>query len=83
MDKDSAMANIKKLFALDEGIAKELDIVAAALHKSQKEVVETALDFYFDYTDGIIADKITEDIKSGKMKVWDSEDVYKDLGIEL
>lgn len=77
------MANIKKLFALDEGIAKELDIVAAALHKSQKEVVETALDFYFDYTDGIIADKITEDIKSGKMKVWDSEDVYKDLGIEL
>jgi hypothetical protein len=77
------MANIKKLFALDEGIAKELDIVAAALHKSQKEVVETALDFYFDYTDGIIADKITEDIKSGKMKVRDSEDVYKGLGIVL
>ena len=77
------MANIKKLFALDEGIAKELDIVAAALHKSQKEVVETALDFYFDYTDGIVADKIIEDIKTGKMKVQDSEDVYKDLGIEL
>ncbi|MFC1524414.1 hypothetical protein ACFL6N_06445 [Thermodesulfobacteriota bacterium] len=77
------MGTVKKLFALDEGIAKELDIVSKALHKSQKEVVETALDFYFDYTDGIIADKITDEIKSGRMKVHDSEDVYTELGIEL
>jgi hypothetical protein len=77
------MATVKKLFALDEGIAKELGIVATALHKSQKEVVETALDFYFDYTDGIIADKITDEIKNGRMKVHDSEDVYAELGIEL
>lgn len=77
------MGNIKKLFSLDEGIAKELDIVARTLHKSQKEVVETALDFYFDYTDGIVADKITEEIENGTMKVHDSEDVYKELGIEL
>jgi len=77
------MGKVKKIFALDEGIAKELDIVASALQKSQKEIVETALDFYFDYTDGIVADKITDEIKSGKMKVLDSEDVYKELGIEL
>lgn len=77
------MGNIKKLFSLDEGIAKELDIVARTLHKSQKEVVETALDFYFDYTDGIVADKITEEIENGTMQVHDSEDVYKELGIEL
>lgn len=77
------MGSVKKLFTLDEGIAKELAIVASAMHKSQREVVETALDFYFDYTDGIIADKITDEIKCGKMKVHDSEDVYKELGIEL
>ncbi len=77
------MANIKKLFSLDENIVKELDIVASALHKSQKEVVEAALDYYFDYTDGIVADKITQNIKSGKMKTYDSKDVYKELGIEL
>lgn len=77
------MAAVKKLFTLDAGIAKELDIVATALHKSQREVVETALDFYFDYTDGIIADKITDEIKSGKMQIHDSEDVYRELGIEL
>lgn len=77
------MGTVKKLFALDEGIAKELDIVAAAVNKTQREVVETALDFYFDYTDGIVADKITEEIKSGKMKVYDSDDVYEKLGIDL
>lgn len=77
------MGRVNKFFALDEGIAKELDIVASALHKSQKEIVETALDFYFDYTDGIVADKITEDIKSDKTELHDSEVVYKELGIEL
>lgn len=77
------MGTVKKLFALDEGIAKELDIVAAAVNKTQREVVETALDFYFDYTDGIVADKITEEIKSGKMKVYDSDEVYDKLGIDL
>ncbi|MCK5681988.1 hypothetical protein KAI46_14370 [bacterium] len=77
------MGTVKKLFALDEGIARELDIVASAINKSQKEVVETALDFYFDYTDGIVADKITEEIKSGKMKVHNSNEVYNKLGIDL
>jgi hypothetical protein len=77
------MASVKKLFSLDENIVKELDIVATALQKSQKEVVEAALDYYFDYTDGIVADKITQDIKSGKMKTYDSKDVYRELGIEL
>ncbi len=76
------MPAIKKLLTLDAGIAKELDIVATALHKSQREVVETALDFYFDYTDGIIADQITDEIKSGRMRVHDSEEVYTKLGIE-
>ncbi|MBN2783061.1 MAG: hypothetical protein JXQ66_07465 [Campylobacterales bacterium] len=77
------MASVKKLISLDEGIAKELESVAKALHKSQKEVVENALDFYFDYTDTVVADKVTKDIKSGDMKVFDADDVYKELGIEL
>jgi len=77
------MATIKKLFSLDESIAKELEVVASALHKSQKEVVENALDFYFDYTDSIVADSITKEIKDGNMKVYDSKDIYKELGIEI
>ena len=76
------MAKVKKLFAIDEGLARELKIVASALHKSQREVVETALDYYFDYTDGIVADRITEKIRNNEMEVYDSEEVYKELGIE-
>ena len=63
------MATVKKLISLDEGIAKELENVADALQKSQKEIVENALDFYFDYTDTVVADKITKEIKSSKAKV--------------
>ena len=77
------MATVKKLFSLDEGIAKELESVSEALHKTQREIVENALDFYFDYTDTVVADKVLSDIKSGKMKVHDAEDVYKELGIEI
>jgi len=77
------MATVKKLMSLDANIAKELEIVAAVLKTSQKDVVESALDYYFDYTDGLVADKITEDIKSGKSKTYASKEVYKELGIDL
>ena len=77
------MANVKKLISLDESLATELENVAKSLQKSQKEIVESALDFYFDYTDGVVADNVSKDIESGKMKVYDSEDVYKELGIDI
>jgi len=77
------MATVKKLFSLDEHIAQELESVSNALEKTQREVVETALDFYFDYTDTVVAEKVTKDIQSGKMKVYDSSDVYEELGIEI
>ncbi|WP_027389846.1 hypothetical protein [Chrysiogenes arsenatis] len=76
------MPVVKKLITLDESVAKELEMVAAALHKTQREVVETALDFYFDHTDAIIADKITQDICDGKMRTIDSAEVYAELGID-
>ena len=53
---------VKKLFSLDKHIARELEIVAKALNTTQKDIVEKALDFYFDYTDAIVADKIIEDV---------------------
>jgi len=77
------MATVKKLISLDESLATELENVAKSLKKSQKEIVESALDFYFDYTDGIVADSVSKDIESGTMKVYDSEDVYKELGIDI
>ncbi|MFW6307590.1 MAG: hypothetical protein ACOC08_03000 [Campylobacterales bacterium] len=77
------MATVKKLFSLDSNTAKELELLAHALQKSQKEIVESALDFYFDHTDALMADKITDAVHSGKMRTHDSKSVYKELGIEL
>jgi len=74
---------VKKLISFEESVANELEIVSRALGKSQKEVVESALDFYFDYTDGIIADKITDDIKAGKMSVYDESEIYENFGIDV
>jgi len=81
--KGTFMATVKKLFSLDESLANELENVASALHKSQKEIVENALDFYFDYTDSVVADSVTKAVEEGKMKVYNSDEVYKELGIEI
>lgn len=77
------MATVKKLISLDENLAKELENVSSALKKSQKEVIESALDFYFDYTDSVVADKIMDEINNKKIKVVDSKDVNKELGIDI
>ena len=69
----------KKLFALDDGIARELEIVANALNTTQKDIVEKALDFYFDYTDSVVADKIIDDIENKKIKTYSQEEAYKML----
>ena len=73
---------VKKLFTLDDGIARELELVAKALNTTQKDIVEKALDFYFDYTDSIIADKIIEDVENKKIKTYSEKETYKILGIE-
>ena len=77
------MAVVKKLFNLDEVIAKELELVAKSLHTTQKEIVERALDFYFDYTDNIVADKICKEIENAEMKTYSKDEAYKQLGIKL
>jgi len=77
------MAVVKKLFNLDEAIANELELVAKSLHTTQREIVEKALDFYFDYTDNIVADKICKDIENGEMKTYSKDETYKKLGIKL
>ena len=77
------MATVKKLVSLDENLAKELEFLSKTLKKTQKELIENALDFYFDYMDGIIGDKISEDIEKGKMKVFDAEQVFKKLDIDV
>jgi len=75
------MATVKKLITLDESIARELEVVAKSLGTTQKEIVERALDYYFDFTDAIVADKILEEIESGKEETipWDEAKRLLDL----
>ena len=76
------MATVKKLISFDSNMASELEAVAEALHISQKELVERALDFYFDHTDSIVAQKISEDVRNGKVAVHDADEIFEQLGIE-
>jgi len=77
------MSVTKKLISMDETLAKELSAVSKLLGVSQREIVERALDFYFDYLDVAIAEKISKDIEEGRMKVYEAEEVFKELGIDV
>jgi len=73
---------VKKLLSLDDSIAKELEIVAKALNTTQKDIVERALDFYFDYLDEMISDRIIDEIENKNLKTFSKEEAYKILGIK-
>ncbi len=77
------MSAVKKLFTLDESVAHELELVAKALNTTQKEIVQRALDFYFDYTDAVVAQKIADDVKSKKEPVFDAKEVFEELGLDV
>jgi len=76
------MSVVKKLISFDSAVAQELESLSKTLNITQKELIERALDFYFDHTDSITAQKISDDIASGKEKVYDADEVFEELGLE-
>ena len=46
-------------------------------------MVEKVLDFYLDYIDGMIAEKVSKEIKEGKIKVKEVDEVFKRLEIDV
>jgi len=76
------MSIVKKLISFDSTVAEELEMLSKTLDITQKELIERALDFYFDHTDSMTAEKISNDVHSGKEQVHDADDVFKDLGLE-
>jgi predicted DNA-binding protein len=76
------MASVKKLVSFDPAVAEELELVSKSLGMSQKELIERALDFYFDHTDTIIAQKISRDVREGKEKIYDADELFAELGLE-
>ncbi|MBA1420814.1 MAG: hypothetical protein FAF03_08175 [Epsilonproteobacteria bacterium] len=76
------MSVVKKLISFDSVVAEELESLSKTLDITQKELIERALDFYFDHTDSMTAQKISDDVISGKENVHDADDVFKELGLE-
>ena len=76
------MASVKKLLSFDPAVAEELELVSKSLGMSQKELIERALDFYFDHTDAMIARQISKDVREGKEKVYDADELFAELGLE-
>ena len=76
------MSIVKKLISFDSVVADELESLSKTLDITQKELIERALDFYFDHTDSMTAQSISEAVALGKEKVYDADDVFKELGLE-
>ncbi|NOR54936.1 MAG: hypothetical protein GQ531_01890 [Sulfurovum sp.] len=76
------MSVVKKLISFDSVVAEELENLSKTLDITQKELIERALDFYFDHTDSMTAQKISDDVASGKEKVHDADEVFAKLGLE-
>jgi predicted DNA-binding protein len=76
------MSIVKKLISFDSAVAEELEMLSQTLDITQKEIIERALDFYFDHTDSITAQKISNDVHLGKEQIHDADDVFKELGLE-
>ncbi|MDQ7084802.1 MAG: hypothetical protein Q9M36_07645 [Sulfurovum sp.] len=62
------MSIVKKLISFDSVVAEELETLSKTLDITQKELIERALDFYFDHTDSITAQKLSDDVASGESK---------------
>ena len=77
------MATTKKLISMDKDLAEELSNLSELLKLPQSEIVEKALDFYFDYLDLTVTEKISKEIEEGKMKVYDAEEIFRELGIDV
>ncbi|WP_456382787.1 ribbon-helix-helix domain-containing protein [Persephonella sp.] len=77
------MAKVKRLISMKTSLARVLEAISEITGMSQSEVIEKALDFYLNYIDGIIAERVSKGIKEGKMKVKEADEVFKRLGIKV
>ncbi len=77
------MKTIKGSIDIENNLIEEIKQVSEALGISQSEFIERAINFYLDYIDGLIADKISKEVKKGNIKVKDADEVFKELGIDV
>ncbi len=72
---------VRHNITIDKGVSDELEAVAAELGEKKSAIIEKALETYFDLLDLELAKKRLADLKKGKDRVHEAEDVWKKLGI--
>ncbi len=68
---------------LEKDIVQHLDEYANELDKTRTNLIEKAIEFYFDKLDEMVADKRIDNFKSGKTKVVPLEVVFAQAGINV
>jgi len=72
---------VRHNITLDEDVSRELDSVAEELGEKKSAIIEKALETYFDLLDLKLAKKRLADLEKGSDRLFDSEEVWKKLGI--
>ena len=75
------MKKVRSTFTISDYIIDELEEVAKELNEKKSHIVEKALSLYFDYLDTQLADKRLDDLKKGKEKLVNADEVFKELGL--
>jgi len=68
---------------LEKDIVKSLDAYAKELGRTRTNIIEKAIELYFDKLDEMVAEKRIDDIKTGKTKLVPLEEVFKKAGIDV
>jgi len=68
---------------LEENLLQNLDKYANELEKTRANLIENALEFYFDKLDEIVADRRIDNLKDGKSSVTSLKDVFAKAGIDV
>jgi len=68
---------------LEKDIIETLDEYAKELNKTRTNLIEKAIDVYFDKLDEMIADKRIDNLKAGKTTLVPLEEVFKKAGIDV
>jgi predicted DNA-binding protein len=73
--------HIRHNITLDEEVSKELEDIAEELGEKKSYIIEKALTVYFDLLDLKLAKKRLKELKEGKARLIDAEEVWKELDI--
>ncbi len=68
---------------LEKDVVQYLDGCAKELNKTRTNLMEKAIEYYFDRLDEIVSDKRIDDIKSGKTKTVSMDTVFDKAGLNV